>query len=78
MATVLKGRVKWFNPGKGFGFLIPEAGNAKDIFIHYSNIKVDGFKTLNEGQEVTYEMGDGKGGAQAVNVIPVSDGSTGK
>jgi len=77
----LTGRVKWFNAGKGYGFLIPDAPlpgktKATDIFVHYSNITMDGFKTLNEGQAVTFEVGDGKGGAQAIKVVPLGDGST--
>lgn len=79
MATY-KGKVKWFNPGKGFGFLIPDSqlpGKTKveDVFIHYSNIEMSGFKTLNEGQEVNFEVGDGKGGSQAVKVVPVATAS---
>jgi CspA family cold shock protein len=77
MATPYKGKVKWFNPGKGFGFVIPDAPlpgqkEAKDVFVHYSNIEMNGFKTLNEGQEVTFEVGDGKGGSQAVKVVPTA------
>ena len=73
----ISGSVKWFNAGKGFGFAIPDepiAGLAGDIFIHYSNIEMNGFKTLNEGQKITFEMGGdpkikgGKGGSQAVSI----------
>jgi CspA family cold shock protein len=70
MSNVLKGKVKWFNASKGFGFLIPDGGG-KDIFIHHSNITMQGYRTLTEGQEVSYEIGDGKGGPQAISVTPV-------
>ena len=71
MGDVLKGKVKWFNASKGFGFLIPDGGG-KDVFIHHSNISMPGYRTLTEGQEVTYEIGDGKGGPQAISVTPVN------
>ena len=59
----LKGRVKWFNAGKGYGFIVPEGpGKQADIFVHFSGIDMSGFKTLNEGQEVTYELGTSKDG----------------
>ncbi|NTV67759.1 MAG: cold-shock protein [Chlorobaculum sp.] len=60
------GTVKWFNEEKGFGFITTESG--KDIFVHFSEIKKDGFKTLKEGEEVTFEIGEGQKGPQAVNV----------
>lgn len=66
MAT---GTVKWFNASKGFGFIAPEDGG-KDVFVHFSAIASDGFRTLNEGQSVTYEVEDGPKGPQAVNVQP--------
>jgi CspA family cold shock protein len=65
----LKGSVKWFNESKGYGFISPEEG--KDVFVHFSEIKMDGFKTLNEGQEVQFEVTDGPKGPQAVNVMNV-------
>ena len=64
MAT---GTVKWFNESKGFGFITPEDG-AKDVFVHFSAIASEGFRTLNEGQQVTFDVEDGPKGPQAVNV----------
>jgi cold shock protein len=61
------GIVKWFNNSKGFGFIEPEAGG-DDIFVHYSSIKSEGFKTLNEGQSVTYEAEKGPKGFHAIQV----------
>ncbi len=63
------GTVKWFNPQKGFGF-IQQAGG-KDIFVHYSAIMDDGFKTLEEGQKVEFDIVDGPKGEQASNVTKV-------
>lgn len=60
------GRVKWFNDAKGYGFI--ESTEGKDIFVHYSAIHMDGFKTLTEGQTVTFEIVDGAKGPQAANV----------
>jgi CspA family cold shock protein len=64
MAT---GTVKWFNESKGFGFITPEDGS-KDVFVHFSAIAKDGFRTLAEGQQVTFEVEDGPKGPQATNV----------
>lgn len=61
------GSVKWFNEEKGYGFITPEDGS-KDIFVHYSNIQGDGFKTLREGQAVSFEVGEGRKGPEATNV----------
>ena len=61
-----KGTVKWFNEKKGFGFLSQEDG--EDVFVHYSSIQEEGFKTLKEGQAVEFEVQDGPKGPQAVNV----------
>lgn len=61
------GSVKWFNDAKGYGF-IQEDGSEKDIFVHYSSILGDGFKTLAEGQKVQFELIDGPKGPQATNV----------
>lgn len=61
------GKVKWFSESKGYGFIEPEGGGA-DIFVHYSSIKSDGFKTLNEGQSVTYNSEEGPKGLLAVEV----------
>jgi CspA family cold shock protein len=62
-----KGTVKWFNGTKGFGF-ITNADGGEDIFVHFSGIVSDGFKTLDEGQEVTFDIEEGARGLQAVNV----------
>lgn len=61
-----EGIVKWFNADKGFGFISRENGD--DVFVHYSAIQTDGFKTLEEGQRVTFEIVQGPKGPQAVNV----------
>lgn len=61
------GIVKWFNDGKGFGFITPEAGG-KDLFAHFKEIRGEGFKTLSEGQRVTYEVTQGQKGLQASNI----------
>ena len=61
-----KGTVKWFNSQKGYGFISDESG--KDVFVHYSGINMDGFKSLEEGQEVEFEIFQGEKGPQAVNV----------
>ena len=62
------GNVKWFNNKKGYGFIHTEDG--EDIFVHYSAIEGDGFKTLNEGQEVEFEVSQGAKGSQAAKVVP--------
>lgn len=62
-----KGRVKWFNEAKGYGFIEQEGGGG-DIFVHYSAIQGDGFKTLSEGQEVSFDVVQGPKGPQASNV----------
>ena len=64
---MLKGKVKWFSEAKGYGFI--EVDGNKDIFVHYSAIQNEGFKTLNEGQEVVFEVVDGAKGPQASNVV---------
>jgi CspA family cold shock protein len=63
------GTVKWFNDSKGFGFIAPDDGG-KDLFAHFSAIQGNGFKTLKEGQRVTYEAGTGPKGPQATNIRP--------
>ena len=63
---MLNGTVKWFNGEKGFGFITGEDGS--DVFVHFSQINKDGFKTLEEGEAVTYEVVDGDKGPQATNV----------
>ena len=64
-----QGTVKWFNAKKGYGFISDAEGN--DIFVHFSALNMDGFKTLEEGQEVEYEVTEGAKGPQAVNVTPL-------
>lgn len=64
------GVVKWFNNAKGFGFIEPSEGG-DDIFVHYSEIQNEGYKTLSRGQSVEYEVKEGPKGAQALNVMPV-------
>jgi len=64
MAT---GTVKWFNDSKGFGFITPDGGG-EDLFAHFSEINMQGFKTLKEGQKVTFEIVDGKKGKQAAKI----------
>jgi CspA family cold shock protein len=68
MSEKLSGTVKWFNESKGFGFIQRE--NGPDLFVHFSNIQGDGFKTLAEGQAVTFTEGAGQKGPQAENVTP--------
>jgi cold shock protein len=63
------GSVKWFNEAKGYGFIKLETGD--DVFVHYSSIQCDGFKTLAEGQEVEFDLVEGQKGKQASNVIKV-------
>jgi CspA family cold shock protein len=63
------GTVKWFNESKGFGFITPDDGS-KDVFVHFSGITGDGFKTLKEGQAVSYEVESGPKGPQAKDVKP--------
>jgi CspA family cold shock protein len=62
-----KGKVKWFNEKKGYGFIEQEGGG--DVFVHFSAIQGDGFKTLTEGQEVEFDVVDGQKGPQASNVV---------
>jgi cold shock protein len=65
----LTGKVKWFNDRKGFGFIEQEGG--KDVFVHYTAIEGDGFKSLAEGQKVEFEISQGAKGPQATNVVKV-------
>jgi len=64
-----KGTVKWFNGSKGYGFITPEEGS--DVFVHFSAIQGDGFKSLDEGQEVEFDIVSGPKGQQAANVTKV-------
>jgi CspA family cold shock protein len=68
--TVATGKVKWFNEQKGFGFIEPDGGG-DDLFVHHSNIEASGYRTLNDGQEVEYESGEGKKGPEATKVRPL-------
>ncbi len=64
-----KGKVKWFNNAKGYGFI--EQDDGEDVFVHFSAIQKEGFKSLNEGDPVEFEVTDGPKGLQAKNVMPV-------
>jgi CspA family cold shock protein len=66
---MVTGTVKWLNGEKGYGFISVEGG--KDVFVHYSAIHADGFRALQEGQQVQFDIVDGKKGPQAANVIPL-------
>lgn len=61
-----KGTVKWFNNQKGYGFICDEEGN--DVFVHYTGLNMEGFKTVKEGEEVEYDLVEGEKGPQATNV----------
>jgi CspA family cold shock protein len=63
------GTVKWFSAEKGYGFITPDEGG-KDVFVHYSAIQAEGYRSLNEGQKVEYEVVQGQKGPQAANVKP--------
>jgi CspA family cold shock protein len=65
------GVVKWFNNTKGYGFIAPEEG--EDLFVHYSSIQVEGYRTLKGGQRVAFEVQNGEKGAHAINVSPAGD-----
>ena len=65
------GKVKWFNESKGYGFIEPDGGG-RDVFVHYSAIQGEGYKTLSEGQPVEFEVTQGDKGPQAANVIKPS------
>ncbi len=66
MSEKSRGRIKWFNDAKGYGFI--EQDNGQDVFVHYSAIQGEGYKSLHEGQEVTFEIVEGAKGPQAANV----------
>lgn len=66
---MINGTVKWFNSEKGYGFITGEDG--KDVFVHFSQIQKEGYKTLQEGEAVSYEVTEGAKGPQAENVTPI-------
>jgi CspA family cold shock protein len=66
---MIKGKVKWFNATKGYGFITPETG--ADVFVHFSAIQGDGFRTLDDGQQVEFELTQGQKGPAAANVVRV-------
>ena len=70
MSEVKQGTVKWFNNAKGFGFIEPSDGG-KDLFVHMSEIQMEGYKTLKEGAAVTFDPGDGEKGPVAKNIVNV-------
>lgn len=65
----MEGKVKWFNSEKGYGFI--ESSEGGDVFVHFSAIQTDGFKTLEEGQSVKFDVVEGNRGLQAANVVPL-------
>lgn len=67
------GTVKWFSDSKGWGFITPEGGASKDLFVHHSNIAGDGYKSLSEGARVEYEERQGDKGLEAIDVAPVTN-----
>ena len=69
IVIVSVGTVKWFNSSKGYGFITPDEGG-DDLFVHHSEIKTEGYATLDEGQRVEFEVGQGKKGPCATQVIP--------
>ena len=70
MDNRVTGTVKWFNASKGYGFIAHDGG--KDVFVHYSAIQMDGYRALNEGDQVEFTIEDGQKGPQAVQVVKVS------
>ncbi len=72
---VKTGKVCWFDPKKGIGFISKDDGSG-DLFVHWSNLDMDGFKTLKPGQVVSFELGENHRGEQATNVVVISDGDS--
>lgn len=73
---MLQGTVKWFNDAKGFGFIEPEGGG-DDVFAHFSAVQMDGFRTLKQGERVSYDLVQGPKGSLAQNIRPLSAGDPG-
>ena len=71
VSNMSTGKVKWFNESKGYGFIEPDGGG-RDVFVHYSAIQGEGYKTLSEGQMVEFEITQGEKGPQAANVMKAS------
>lgn len=69
MSERIIGTVKWFNPAKGYGFIGREGG--EDVFVHFSAIQTEGYRTLKEGQQVEFSVETGEKGLQAANVVPI-------
>lgn len=69
---MIQGKVKWFNNAKGFGFVVPNESN-DDVFIHFSQIKMDGYRTLKTGQRVEFDLVESDKGKQAQNIQPVKE-----
>lgn len=69
----MKGKVKWFNNAKGFGFVVPE-GTEEDVFAHFSQIQMEGYRTLKTNQEVEFDLIEGEKGKQAQNIKPIKKG----
>ena len=77
IAGMATGKVKWFNNAKGYGFILPEVGG-EDLFVHYSSIEMDGYKTLRAGQDVEFEVHEGPKGLHAVNIRAVGADADGE
>jgi CspA family cold shock protein len=67
-STMARGTVKWFNPTKGYGFIQPQGGGGRDVFVHISAVERAGMSTLNEGQQIEYEIEENRGKTSAVNL----------
>jgi CspA family cold shock protein len=67
-STMARGTVKWFNPTKGYGFIQPQGGDGRDVFVHISAVERAGLSTLNEGQQIEYEIEENRGKTSAVNL----------
>lgn len=72
---MISGKVKWFNNAKGYGFILAEGGNDEDLFVHYSAIQIEGYKTLKAGQKVQFDTQPGPKGTHAINIQPVLESS---